>query len=66
MLVVCKKCGVEHDIRDVNNGICIWCEQKERSEIYCTQMNYSFFCDVDKKRGSSYYAYSKRGKRGKR
>jgi len=29
MLVVCKKCGVEHDIRDVNNGICIWCEQNE-------------------------------------
>jgi len=30
---VCRKCGVEHDARDVKNGICFWCEQKETNEI---------------------------------
>ncbi len=63
MLVLCKKCGVEHDIRDTNNGVCIWCEQKERSEIYYTQMNHSFSCEVDKKWVISYYGYKKIGKR---
>jgi hypothetical protein len=29
---VCRKCGVEHDARDVKNGICFWCEQKEARE----------------------------------
>lgn len=29
MLIVCKKCGVEHDSRDVVDGVCFWCEQKE-------------------------------------
>jgi len=33
MLITCKKCNVQHDARDVNNGICIWCEQKENTEI---------------------------------
>ena len=28
----CKKCGVEHDIRDMRNGVCFWCEQKEEKE----------------------------------
>jgi len=37
MLIVCKKCGVEQDSRDVNNGICVWCEQKENSETASLQ-----------------------------
>lgn len=35
MLITCKKCNVQHDSRDVNNGICIWCEQKENTETHC-------------------------------
>ena len=37
MLVVCKKCNVEHDARDVNNGVCVWCEQKENTESISLQ-----------------------------
>lgn len=45
MFVVCKKCGVEHDARDVNNGICVWCEQKETKEnqvLQSSQYYYNF------------------------
>jgi hypothetical protein len=34
----CKKCGVEHDSRDVNGGVCVWCEQKENNETQLIQM----------------------------
>ncbi len=38
MLITCTKCKVQHDSRDVNNGICIWCEQKENAENRATQL----------------------------
>jgi len=41
----CKKCGVEHDIRDMRNGVCFWCEQKEEKEnqvLQSVQYIYNF------------------------
>ena len=32
MLIICRICKIEHDTRDVNNGVCYWCEQKENNE----------------------------------
>ena len=39
---VCRKCGVEHDARDVKNGICFWCEQKETNETQVLQ-NFQYY-----------------------
>jgi len=53
MMVVCKKCKIEHDARDMNNGICIWCEQKERSEDVSNSLFFNFVSfapnNIDKK-----------------
>ena len=44
MLVVCKKCKVEHDSRDINsNGVCIWCERKEDNEAVKLQYDQKYF-----------------------
>ena len=61
MFVVCKKCGVEHDARDVNNGICVWCEQKENNETVALQMSQRslFVKRLDWKYGASYNRYIK-------
>jgi len=63
MFVVCKKCGVEHDARDVNNGICVWCEQKENSETAALQSSQRILFNkrVDWKYKASYSRYNKRG-----
>lgn len=42
MLIMCKKCNIQHDSRDVNNGICVWCEQKEDTEIMMLQYEQYF------------------------
>jgi len=61
MLVVCKKCGVEHDTRDVNNGVCVWCEQKESSETIALQkfQRSIFIKRLDWKYGPGYTRYIK-------
>lgn len=61
MLVVCKKCGVEHDARDVNNGVCVWCEQKENSETVTLQkfQRSIFVKRLDWKYGAGYTRYIK-------
>jgi len=61
MLVVCKKCGVEHDARDVNNGVCVWCEQKENSETVALQSSQRslFIKRLDWKHSVGYARYIK-------
>ena len=63
----CKKCGVEHDSRDVNGGVCVWCEQKENSETELIQMyqrgrsDYYLFSDLDANFKTSYTRLKTRG-----
>jgi len=64
---VCRKCGVEHDARDVKNGICFWCEQKEVRENQVLQ-SFQYYYNLnrisnrlDSKRNLNYNRTTLRG-----